>query len=162
MKSELNSKLREIKIFLFDLEGVLHNETFTDEKFFELIEKTCKEFTKLGLTFGIVTARREDELVNKLKTINGCNILASSIDKVSAVDKFLSSLRIDYKNVFYMGDDLLDIPLLKKCRLSSSPKNGRREVKRIVSFVSKSTGGEKILKEIIDLYKLSQEGSKKL
>jgi len=56
-----------------------------------------------------------------------------------------------------MKSDLLDIPLLKKCRLTSTPMNGRREVKRIVNFVAKSNDPENILNEIISLFMKSME-----
>ena len=109
------------------------------------------------MKFVIITAREDGDLINKLKAIENCYVISSSLDKVSSADNFLTTSSVDYKNVFYMGDDLLDIPLLKKCRLSSAPLSGRREVKRIVNFVTKSNDPENILNEIISLFKKSME-----
>jgi len=157
MKNEILTKIKEIKIFLFDLEGVLLNDNITADKLFNLLSAKVKEFDRYGLKFGIITAREEDDLINKLKLIENCNVVASSLDKVSSADNFLTTNSIDYKNVFYIGDDLLDIPLLKKCRLTSAPTNGRREVRRIVNFVVKSKNPEDILNEILSLIKKSNE-----
>ncbi|MCX6174105.1 MAG: HAD hydrolase family protein [Ignavibacteriales bacterium] len=157
MKSEILTKMKEIKIFLFDLEGVLLNDNTIPDKLFDLLSAKIKEFNRYGLKFGIITAREEDDLINKLKSIENCNVISSSLDKVSSADNFLTTSSVDYKNVFYMGDDLLDIPLIKKCRLTSTPINGRREVKRIVDFVSKSKDPENILNEILSLIKKSME-----
>lgn len=157
MKSEILTKMKEIKIFLFDLEGVLLNNNTTPDKLFDLLSAKIKEFNRHGLKFGIITAREDDDLINKLKSIEDCYVISSSFDKVSSADNFLTTSSVDYKNVFYMGDDLLDIPLLKKCRLTSTPMNGRREVKRIVNFVTKSKDPENILNEILSLFKKSME-----
>lgn len=157
MKNEILTKIKEIKIFLFDLEGVLLNDNITHDKLFNLLSAKVKEFNQLGLKFGIITAREDDDLIKKLKSIEHCTVISSSLDKVSSADNFLTTNSVDYENVFYMGDDLLDIPLLKKCRLTSTPMNGRREVKRIVNFVIKTKNPETILNEILSLIKKSIE-----
>lgn len=157
MKSEVLSKIREIKLFLFDLEGVLLNGSMPIEKCFDSISKVCRDFNDLGIKFGIVTARSEDELIKKLKSIENCIVLAGSLAKVNMTDIFLRSHSINYKNVFYMGDDLLDIPLLQKCGLSCAPKGARREVKRAVSFTTSADNCEEMLNEIFNYLKKSKE-----
>jgi 3-deoxy-D-manno-octulosonate 8-phosphate phosphatase (KDO 8-P phosphatase) len=157
MKIELYAKLKQVKIFLFDLDGVLFNEGVNEQIFLHSIEAASNEFKNQNLIFGIITARIEDDLVCKLKNIAGCLIFPSSLDKVSKTAEFLNTQRVDFKNVFYMGDDLLDIPLLKKCGISAAPSNSRREVKRIVNFTIRANDCGEIFSEIFALYKKSKE-----
>ncbi len=157
MKSEVLFKMREIKLFLFDLEGVLLNGNMSLEKCFDSISKTNNSFNQLGVKFGIVTARSEDDLIIKLKTIDNCIVLAGSLAKVNMTDAYLYSHSIDYRNVFYMGDDLLDLPLLQKCGLSCAPKSARREVKRAVSFIASGDNCESMLNEIFNYIKKFKE-----
>lgn len=157
MKTKFPIKLNTVKIFLFDLEGVLHKQGMSNENCFEAIKHACSELNKLGLMFGIVTASTDDEFIKQLKTIKECIVLSSSIDKVSATDNFLAVQVIDYQNVFYMGDDLLDIQLLKKCGVSCAPKSARREVKREVTFLSQSESCEEFLNELINYCGKSKE-----
>lgn len=157
MKSEVLLKFREIKLFLFDLEGVLLNNKMSVEKCFESISKACNDFNHLSLEFGIVTARSEDEFIKRLKSIDKCIVLAGSLAKVNMTDIFLRSHSINYQNVFYMGDDLLDIPLLQKCGLSCAPKSARREVKRAVSFTISADNCEETLNEIFNYLKKIKE-----
>jgi 3-deoxy-D-manno-octulosonate 8-phosphate phosphatase (KDO 8-P phosphatase) len=157
MNSELLNKFREIKIFLFDLDGVLINTGESIEKCTNYVAKFCNDFKELGVMFGIVTARSNDVLIENLKSIENCYVLNGSLDKVSMADEFLSSKLILYKNVFYMGDSLLDIPLLQKCGLTCAPKSARREVKRTVSFSTNTDNCEELLKEIFTYYKKSKE-----
>jgi 3-deoxy-D-manno-octulosonate 8-phosphate phosphatase (KDO 8-P phosphatase) len=161
MKNDVLAKLQDVKVFLFDLEGVLTHADVSKEKCSELIENVCKVFNQHGLIFGIVTAHCQDEFIKKLSAIENCFVLTSTLDKVSAVDNFLESKALNYEQVFYMGDDLLDIPLLKRCAVSAAPKTARREVKRIVNYISKSEKCEDLVFEIIDSYKESQETLKR-
>ena len=139
MKKELLHKLREIKLFLFDLEGVLlHNADSLDEKslieFAKQIEMAAEKFDNHKFTMGIVTARKRDRLINELDKIDKCTVLTTSVEKVEAVEKLAAKRKIDFSNIFYMGDEVLDIPLLKKCGLSAAPKSAIRDVKRVVDF----------------------------
>ncbi|PKL82980.1 MAG: hypothetical protein CVV24_07335 [Ignavibacteriae bacterium HGW-Ignavibacteriae-3] len=157
MKIETLLKFRDVKFFLFDLEGVLLHNGASSEKCLSSIAAACRTLNELGCNFGIVTARDDDELIKSLKSIDGCHVLSGSVAKVSMTDLFLKSRSVDYKHVFYMGDELLDIPLLQKCGLSCAPKHARREVKRVVSFISSSEKCEELLMEIINHYKKSKE-----
>jgi 3-deoxy-D-manno-octulosonate 8-phosphate phosphatase (KDO 8-P phosphatase) len=157
MKTKFPIKLNTVKLFLFDLEGVLLQQGSCNENCFGAIENACLELNKSGLMFGIVTARVEDDFIKKLKTIDGCNVLSSSLDKVTATDKFIADKSLDYQNVFYMGDDLLDIPLLNKCGVSCAPNSSRREVKRAVNFLSQSEKCEEFLEELINYCGKSKE-----
>lgn len=161
MKSETVAKFSAVKVFLFDLEGVLIKNGSMSDQCFEAIKNASDEFQRLGARFGIVTARKADDLIAKLKTIDGLKVIASSLDKVSAAEKFLDSISLDYENVFYMGDDLFDIPLLKMCRVSAAPSTSRREVRREVNFVSKSENCAELFHEIITYYLKSKETAKR-
>jgi 3-deoxy-D-manno-octulosonate 8-phosphate phosphatase (KDO 8-P phosphatase) len=155
MKANILKKLSEIKLFLFDLDGVLiHKDNFTEEdqdKFFSLVETVCSKLSMQNKKIGIVTARDEDQFVARLREILKCGVISSSIEKVTSVDKLVNQLSLDYNEVFYAGDDILDIPLLKKCGLSAAPSNARREVKRIVDFTLKSNSASGIFSELFSI-----------
>ena len=157
MKQEILDKLKHIKLFLFDLEGVLlYNRNSFEEKsykkFLDEVIKAGAEFNKYKVFFGIATARREDELIDALRKIESWIILSTSIEKVSAVEELITKLNISFDEVFYMGDDVLDIPLLRKCGLSASPKSANREVKRVVNFTINSKSTEEVFQEIFNLF----------
>lgn len=164
MKQEILDKLKTIKLFLFDLEGVLlYNRISFEEKsfkkFIDNMNKASKEFAKYNVRYGIATARQKDELIDRLNKIENWIILSTSIEKVSAVEQLAIGLNLNLEEVFYMGDEVLDIPLLTKCGLSAAPKSANREVKRVVDFTINSKSAEEVFQEIFSL--LQKTGLKK-
>ncbi len=164
MKQEILNKLKTVKLFLFDLEGVLlYNRISFEEKFFKKfisdLTRASDEFQKYNVRYGIATARQKDELIDKLEKIENWIILLTSIEKVSAVEEFVNGLNLSFEEIFYMGDDVLDIPLLTKCGLSAAPKSANREVKRVVDFTINSKSAEEVFQEIFSL--LQKTGLKK-
>jgi 3-deoxy-D-manno-octulosonate 8-phosphate phosphatase (KDO 8-P phosphatase) len=156
MKNYLSAILKEINLFLFDLDGVLVHNKLTDEQIFEFtneIKNFSKELSRLGLSFGIVTARNEDQLIIALSKIENIIVISSTLEKVKAVDELLSKLSLNYKNVFYAGDEVLDLPLLSKVGLPATTYRAKREVKRSVKYVFKGSNLSSILNELLVLIK---------
>jgi len=156
MNKSINDKLKQIRLIIFDLEGVLLVQSEIDEQVIDnlsySIEKAVKDFKERNIDFAIITARQHDELIARLEEIPDCNVLDSSIDKVSAAEKIMKSKQLNCNNIFFIGDGILDIPLLRKCGLSAAPKSARREVKRVVDFIINGSNSNEIFKEILQLF----------
>jgi YrbI family 3-deoxy-D-manno-octulosonate 8-phosphate phosphatase len=153
MKKELIKKLNTVKLFLFDLEGVLIKDGETESAsslndFIELIKSYTLTLKNKNVAFGIVTGREDDFLINSLRKIEGLILISSTLDKAEAVDNLLPELNLSYQDVFYMGDDILDIPLLSKCGAKAAPRNAKREVKRVVDIIVDAENSKELLKEI--------------
>lgn len=156
MKSDIINKLSDLKLFLFDLEGCIisKNNKNNEEEILKKLINYCNEFKSLEKDFAIITASTS-KLVEKLILEKPCLILNGTINKVELAEKLIKEKGLTFDDVFYLGDDLLDIPLLQKCKISASPKDGRREVKRIVSFVTKNESGF-VVEEILEYIKKSK------
>src|SRR3989339_2201682 len=122
--NEKFNKLKDIKLLLFDMEGVLINNEGDHsadslKNIAGLLKSMFKKLRKYGMKGGIVTASEDKELLKYFEKIPGCEILTSTFDKISLVDKLKAKLSLEYTNIFYIGDDLLDIPLLSKVGFSA-------------------------------------------
>jgi len=153
-----SEKEKNIKVFLFDLEGVLIPKNISDDsapavKSIEAAGRFFNLLNSLGYHFGIVTMRSEGYLIEQLKKIPGCIVITSTIDKVTPVEAMLKNIDAGFDNLFYMGDDMFDIPLLNKASLSAAPSNAHKEVKRIagavITYAIVEDLFDYILKEII-------------
>lgn len=146
MKSNSNFQM---KLVLFDLDGVLiqENRDFTMDQILNPLKDFIKEICDQGINFAIITGRQNDEVTDLVKLYD-IRLINSSINKVSEAEKIINELGIQFTEVFFMGDDILDIPLLQKVGLSAAPKNARREVKRVVNKIIPAEDVELMLKEI--------------
>lgn len=148
-------KLSDIKLFLFDLQGVLLSESEIKNGIINntLAEK-LKSFNSIldnnGLYLGLITGS-SGPAVTQLSSICNCSLLEGSVDKVSQAEKLLVKYSLKFENVFYIGDSILDLPLLQKVGLSSSPEDSDRKIKRRVDFVCPGSNGIERLNFLTDL-----------
>lgn len=121
----------------------------------EELLKCVEEFTqklKLDNYFaGVITQRNDDELTKKLALIDNCIVVTSSFNKVGSVEVILKKLNLEMQNVLYIGDDMLDIPLLQQAGVAIAPKSARREVKRVVDFTIEITVNGSILHSVLKM-----------
>ncbi len=146
----LEEKFKCIKLLIFDLQGVLisNHSNFSEndlKEFHNIMSNFCDFARKNNFIVAIITGLTDKQLHKAICTKCTCDTLHATLDKVSQADKLLVKYNIAYDNIFYMGDDLFDIPLLKKAALSSAPENARREVKRIVDFICPGKNAEERL-----------------
>ena len=151
----IDGKFKDIKLLIFDLQGVLISNqpgSLDDElkQFYEIMKDFCDFANNNNLIVAIITGLTNEQLHKHICTKCTCNTLSASMDKVSQADKLIEQYSITYENIFYIGDDLFDIPLLRKAGLSAAPVSARREVKRIVDFICPGNNGMERLKFIED------------
>jgi len=141
--------MKSTKLVLFDLDGVLIQEhrDFTLEQILKPLKKFVEELSEYGIRFAIISGRRKDEVTDFVNEYN-IPLINSSLNKVNDAEKLIKEIGIDFDEVFFMGDDILDIPLLQKVGFSAAPKNARREVKRVVMKIIPAEDVEFMLNEI--------------
>ena len=148
----IKEKIEKLRIFLFDLDGVLILRNDRNEvELIECMKKFTEKLKDDGYYAGIITARNNDNLTAQLNSLDNCIVVTSSFNKVKSVEKVLEELKLNFDKVLYIGDDMLDIPLLQKAGISIAPSSARREVKRVVDFVVDIRVNESILHTIIEM-----------
>ncbi|MCU7495931.1 MAG: HAD hydrolase family protein [Ignavibacteria bacterium] len=148
------SSLNKLKFLLFDLHGVvipLESSRVGEKNFSDLKEDLLKA-EDLSIKCGVISASEDASLLEKVKMLRGlAEVLSHSIDKVSQAEKILEKYDLTYEEVGFIGDDILDIPLLMKAGFSAAPKAARREVKRIVNYVTRDSENKTALSDVLDL-----------
>jgi len=150
---DILKKFDEIKIFMFDLEGVLINDLKNVEVICSQLKEFCAALAKENLIVGIITAREWDIITARLNEINNCFVITSTLSKEKMMDKKLVELGMSFCNLFYIGDDILDLPLLQKSGISCAPNNAKREVKRAVDIILDEEESQNLLDAILQLRK---------
>lgn len=155
-ESDFSLKLNKIKIFMFDLDGVLLNNSDEIENLYLQMKNFCAILKKENHFTGIITARELDGFTSRLNKIDNCFVITASMNKYEMMKKKLEEYKIDFENLFYVGDDILDLPLLQKAGISCAPENARREVKRVVHVVFNEIESNNLLVTILSLGKKTE------
>jgi 3-deoxy-D-manno-octulosonate 8-phosphate phosphatase (KDO 8-P phosphatase) len=144
-------KFSKVKILFFDLDGVLNtqSENSTDKDFCNVLSEFCKKCSDYNLKVFVITGREDDEITKAVSEIDNCFIKTASVNKVQAAGEILLELQLNFDDAFFIGDNILDIPLLQRVGLKACPRGARREVKRIVDFIADGETCEEILSEVM-------------
>jgi 3-deoxy-D-manno-octulosonate 8-phosphate phosphatase (KDO 8-P phosphatase) len=156
--------MKEIKLFLTDIDGVwtdggmFYDNEDNEWKKFSTSDSAGVLFLRmLGIPVGIITGE-DTHIVKRRAEKLGIDILHMGIrDKLSVVKAICEENDITLEEVAYIGDDIIDIPVLEAVGLSAVPSNAPEYVQVYAQWVLSKNGGEGVFREFVERY-LSEEG----
>ena len=104
-----------------------------------------------GVKLAVLTGRRPDLVLQRCKELSIEHVVGQSRAKGAAIEKMSADLGIPLTDAAFMGDDVNDLPALRKVALSCAPADAAREVLREVSWVSKRPAGRGAVRELCEL-----------
>lgn len=152
-----------IKLIVLDVDG-----TLTDGKLYisnsgeEMKAFNVKDglaITKaisLGKEVAIITGKTSNIVSLRAKELGIKEVHQGIKNKIAVLNEILKKYNITYENVAYMGDDLIDLEVMKKSKLSGTPKDSVTEILEIADFISTKNGGDGAVREFIE-YILKEE-----
>ena len=78
----------------------------------------------------------------------GVEVLQGLADKAESIDQYLKQKNLSWNEVWYIGNDVNDLGVIEKAKLSISPADAVKKVRNTVDIVLKTNGGRGILSEI--------------
>lgn len=164
MNKKITSKAVKIKLIAMDIDGVLtHGDIVIMESGEEIKSWNAKDRLGIfaarnagGIRFAWISGRKCRQVEDRAKELGIEAVYLGSLDKKNAFRALLKKFKLKSDEVAYIGDDLVDIPLLRKTGLSASPADAVNEVKNIVDYVCRAKGGQGVLREVIELVLKSQ------
>jgi 3-deoxy-D-manno-octulosonate 8-phosphate phosphatase (KDO 8-P phosphatase) len=157
-------KLAEIKLLILDVDGVMTDggmyQTESGDQFKKFNTKdgmAILHLTKNDFQVAIISSGFKGEAVSaraKLLGIQHCTV--SRDPKTEVLDKLCTELSISLNQVAMIGDDINDLPVLRKIGFSASPADAVDVVKSEVDVVLSKKGGEGCVREFIDNYLLQK------
>ncbi|WP_297488968.1 HAD family hydrolase, partial [uncultured Cetobacterium sp.] len=114
--------------------------------------KSLVQFKAISLEkeVAIITGKTSLLVEKRSKELGIKEIHQGIKDKVGVLNNILEKYNIDYSNVAYMGDDLIDLAVMKKCKLTGCPKDSVDEILNISNFISTKNGGDGAVREFIE------------
>ncbi|GAB6034522.1 KdsC family phosphatase [Galenea microaerophila] len=160
---ELQTKARQIKLLLLDVDGVLtDNKLFYGDNGVEYKSFHTRDghgmvlLQKSGIEIGIITGRKSELVKRRMQDLKVAHLYQGVPDKLPTFLKLVEQLGLEMDEIAYMGDDILDLPILTRVGLSSTVANADPEVLSRVDFISQYKGGEGAVRELCELILKSQ------
>jgi 3-deoxy-D-manno-octulosonate 8-phosphate phosphatase (KDO 8-P phosphatase) len=160
----LHDKAARIRLLLFDVDGVLTDGTVvmhtdgTESKGFHIRDGAAMVWAqRAGLNVGLLSARSSGATTQRAAQLAIRLVVQGVPNKLDAYERILRDSGLTDEAVAYMGDDLLDLPVLARAGLSAAPADAAAEVRRDVDWVSALDGGRGAARELIELVLRAQE-----
>lgn len=155
----------KIRLMGFDVDGVMTDgrlyfgpEGDYCKAFFSRDGLGLKLLAKSGVRLAIITGRDSPIVTRRAANLGIDLVLQGVEDKRSAMAGLLAEAGLDFDQAGYMGDDLIDLPLLKACGFSATVPDGHELVRRHVCHVARAPAGAGAVREVCELI-LRAQGS---
>ena len=164
MSEDIQRRAASITLLLFDVDGVLTDGKIlmhpdgTESKQFDIKDGTGLVWAqRAGLKVGLLSARSSAATSQRAAQLGIALVHQGVPSKLRAYDEILRQQDLSDEEVAYMGDDLLDLPVIARVGLSASPADGVEEVRTRVHYVSRASGGHGAAREFIELVLKAQD-----
>ncbi len=160
----LQQAARRIKLILFDVDGVLTDGKIlmhadgTESKRFDIKDGTAIVWAlRLGITVGFLSARASASTAQRAAQLGVTLVHQGVASKLETYDQIVDELLLDPDQVAYMGDDVLDLPVLGRAGLPAAPADAVPDVRARVHWVSSARGGDGAARELVELILKAQD-----
>jgi 3-deoxy-D-manno-octulosonate 8-phosphate phosphatase (KDO 8-P phosphatase) len=107
---------------------------------------------RAGFKSGIISGRGASDIIRRRAEELGISFVHTNVaDKIEAFEEIISSLQIEASNVAYIGDDIGDIPIMKRVGFSIAVADAVEAVKDVADHLTDRKGGRGAVREVIDM-----------
>ena len=149
---------KHIKLVIFDVDGVLTDGGlfFGDDgqeykAFYSRDGLGMKLLQRSGVEIGVITARNSEVVVHRMKNLDIKHVYQGRLDKIAAYDEMISKLNIAPEHTAYVGDDVVDLPVMKRVGLAIAVQDAHPFVKKHAHWVTPHEGGKGAARDACEL-----------
>lgn len=161
----LIKKAKNIRLAIFDVDGILTSGTLhygnqgIEYKDFHVHDGLgLKLLQQGGIEVAIITAKHSDIVMKRMSDLGVKYLYQGQADKIPAYDDLKQKLQLKDNEISYMGDDLPDLPVMKRVGLSITAANAPNIIKEHVNWITKAKGGNGAVREACEFI-LNAQGS---
>jgi 3-deoxy-D-manno-octulosonate 8-phosphate phosphatase (KDO 8-P phosphatase) len=158
MTESIVERAKRVKLLILDIDGVMTDgrivySVYGDElRFFDVTDGFgITLLHRAGLKSIIITAKKSRIVKARARDLKVAKTYHGYHDKVKAFQKALRKFRLAAEDVCFIGDDLIDLPVLRRVGFAVSVPNAMDEVKSAAHYVTKRPGGRGAVREVCDL-----------
>ena len=155
---ELQERFKKVKLVIFDNDGVLTDGRivygdYGDElKFFDVQDgHGMVMLHRAGLRTVILSAKKSKINRKRAKELMISEVFEKAVDKLKVYEKILKKFKVAPEEICYVGDDLIDLPVMRRVGVAAAVSNAVDEVKEAAHYVTQKSGGRGAVREVADL-----------
>jgi 3-deoxy-D-manno-octulosonate 8-phosphate phosphatase (KDO 8-P phosphatase) len=161
----MRDRIAPIRLLLLDVDGVLTDGRIVfdangiESKFFNVKDgHGIKLVQRAGIAVGIISGRESRVVANRAAELGISHLYQNALDKLTPYRELLDKTGLSDHQVAYVGDDIIDLPLLRRVGFAAAPADAVPEVVPHVHFVTRNKGGWGAVREVCDLL-LKEQGA---
>ncbi len=162
---DIIEKAREIRLVIFDVDGVLTDGSlfFGDDgqeykAFHSRDGHGMKMLQKSGVPIGIITGRNSKVVEHRMNNLGITHVYQGKLDKLPAFEELCTTLGVTAEQVAYVGDDVVDLPILRRVGLAVAVQDAHPLVKQHAHWTTEHGGGRGAARDLCELI-LSAQGN---
>lgn len=154
----IERRAARIKVLLMDCDGVLTDgrlillENGDEQKTFNVRDgHGIVLLHRAGLKTGIISGRASSATERRALDLGISYVRQNSLDKIKDFEELLASENIDESEVAFVGDDVTDIPLMRRAELAVAVADAVEETRNAAHYVTAAPGGQGAVREVAEL-----------
>lgn len=161
--TDLIERLKRVRLFLCDVDGVLTDCTIgvgggAETKIFHIRDGLGLRLlqNEAGIKVGWVSARASAATTERARELKVDFLHQAPTGKVDAIQRILDEQGLGWDQISWMGDDILDLGVLKRAGFSAVPADGVADAKALAHYICQASGGRGAVREVVDLILVAQ------
>jgi 3-deoxy-D-manno-octulosonate 8-phosphate phosphatase (KDO 8-P phosphatase) len=158
---ELQQRAAKIRLLLMDVDGVLTDgrlynvpgpEGIVETKSFNSQDGIALQWLSwYGIQTGVISGRVSKAMEVRAAQVLMTYVYQGHIEKVPILEEIIKRSGFELAEIAYAGDDLTDVPILRRAGLAFAPADARPEVKRCAHYVTAAAGGAGAVREMAEI-----------
>jgi 3-deoxy-D-manno-octulosonate 8-phosphate phosphatase (KDO 8-P phosphatase) len=155
---DILEKAARIRLLIFDVDGVLTDGSLylgDDGQEYKAFHSRdghgIKMLQKHGVTVGIITGRTSRVVEHRMKNLEVTHIYQGKLEKLPAFEELISSLGVTAEQTAYVGDDVVDLPVMRRAGLAIAVRDAHPLVVRHSHWQTPHDGGRGAARDVCEL-----------
>ena len=156
--ADVMQRASRVTALVLDVDGVLTDgrivyDEFGDElKFFDVQDGTGLVFWhRAGLKSALITSRKARLIKRRAKELSVDFLAQKALKKLPLYEHFRKRFRLAHDEICAMGDDVMELPILRRVGLAVAVSNAVDDVKAASHYVTQHAGGRGAIREVVEL-----------
>ncbi len=157
MSENFKEKLRNVRCFVLDIDGVLTDGSLHILQDGIMLRKmnikdgyALQLASKKGYHIFVISGSNAEGVQKRLENLGITEVYLKVENKLSQLDNLLIKHQVGMNQVLYMGDDMPDLIVMEKCAVPTCPADAVHQVKKASIYVSEKNGGEGCVRDVIE------------